>query len=54
MELFPEAMIRMFGMEKLSMADPVGYYGVEAYFMVVLFGSIYAAILARASWPGRR
>lgn len=45
MELFPEAMIRMFGMEKLSMADPVGYYGVEAYFMVVLFGSIYAAIL---------
>src|SRR5690554_4197844 len=45
MAMFPEAMIKMFGMEKLSMADPIGFYGVEAYFMVVLFGGIYAAIL---------
>jgi len=45
MEMYPEAMIKMFGMERLSLGDPLGFYGVEAYFMVVLFGGIYAAIL---------
>lgn len=45
MSMYPEAMIKMFGMEKLLITDPLGFYGVEAYFMVVLFGGIYAAIL---------
>lgn len=45
MEMYPEAMVKMFGMEKLIITDPLGFYGIEAYFMVVLFGSIYAAIL---------
>lgn len=45
MSMYPEAMIKMFGMERLSISDPLGFYGVEAYFMVVLFGGIYAAII---------
>jgi len=45
MELYPESMIRMFNMGTLSLSDPLGFYGVEVFFMVVLFGGIYAAIL---------
>lgn len=45
MSAYPESMIKMFGLDKLSFTDPLGFYGVEAFFMVVLFGGIYAAIL---------
>lgn len=45
MEMYPESMLKVFNMEKLNFSDPLGFYGVESFFMVVLFGSIYAAIL---------
>ncbi len=44
-EMYPESMMKMFNMDKLNFSDPLGFYGVESFFMVVLFGSIYAAIL---------
>ena len=45
MELLPESMIKMFNLGALNFGDPLGFYGIEVYFMVVLFGGIYAAIL---------
>lgn len=45
MDLFPEAFAKIFGLDQLSMADPIGFYATEAYFMVILFGSLYAAML---------
>lgn len=45
MDLFPEAFTKIFGLDQLSMAEPIGFYATEAYFMVMLFGSLYAAIL---------
>lgn len=45
MDLFPEAFAKIFGLDQLSMAEPIGFYATEAYFMVILFGSLYAAIL---------
>jgi len=44
-DMFPPGMIKVFGLDIMAMDDPLGFYGAEAYFMVVLFGSIYAAIL---------
>ncbi|HOJ84518.1 MAG TPA: ABC transporter permease subunit [Bacillota bacterium] len=44
-ELFPESMRKVFGLDRLSLNDPLGYYGTEIYVMILLFGSIYAAIL---------
>ncbi|MTI96157.1 MAG: multidrug ABC transporter permease [Firmicutes bacterium] len=46
MTMFPEEFMRIFGMDRLSMADAIGFYAVEAYFMVILFGSVFAAMLA--------
>jgi ABC-2 type transport system permease protein len=44
-ELLPGAMQKAFGLDRLSFSEPLGYYGTEIYFMVLLFGGIYAAIL---------
>lgn len=43
---FPPSLVKAFGMDKLSMADPMGYYATKGYLMVALFGSIYAVMLA--------
>ena len=48
-ELFPESMRKVFGLDRLSLNDPLGYYGTEIYVMILLFGSIYAAILGAGS-----
>jgi ABC-2 type transport system permease protein len=45
MEVYPESMLKLFNMDKLNFSDPLGFYGVESFFMVVLFGSIYGAML---------
>lgn len=45
LEMYPESMVKMFNLDKLNMADPIGFYGIEIYFIIVLFGGIYAAIL---------
>lgn len=44
-DMFPPAMIKMFNLDVLSLTSPLGYYGGEIYFFIILFGSIYAAIL---------
>lgn len=46
LEAYPDAMKKMFGMDKLDFGTILGYYGVEIYVMTTLIGSIYAAILA--------
>jgi len=43
--MYPEGFIKVFGLDRLSMADAIGFYATEAYFMVVLFGGIFAALL---------
>ncbi|MFZ5353803.1 MAG: ABC transporter permease subunit [Bacillota bacterium] len=45
MKAFPEAMVKAFNMDKLSMKDVLGFYAIECYLMLTLFGSIYAAML---------
>lgn len=42
----PQSLIKAFGMDKLSMADPLGYYATKGYFMLILFGSIFSVMLA--------
>jgi len=45
MAMLPEGFAKAFGLDRLSMADPLGFYATESYLIVVLFGGIYAAIL---------
>lgn len=45
LDLYPEEIIKIFGLDQMSLGDPLGFYGSEAYFMVALVGGIYAAIL---------
>ena len=45
LDLFPDAIAKVFKLDQLSMAEAIGFYATETYFMVVLFGSLYAAIL---------
>jgi len=45
MEAYPEQFSKIFGLDRLNLADPLGFYSTEVYFMVLLFGSIFAAIL---------
>lgn len=45
MAMFPDAFKKAFGLDKISLGDPIGYYAGEAYILIILFGSIYAAIL---------
>lgn len=46
LSLFPESMIKIFHLDKLSMTDPFGFYATEAYSMYILFGSMFAALIA--------
>jgi ABC-2 type transport system permease protein len=43
--LYPEAMAKAFGADRLNLAEPVGFYAMGVYLMVVLFGGIFAALL---------
>ncbi len=45
MSAFPEAMIKALNMDKLSMGDILGFYAIECYLMITLFGSVYAVML---------
>jgi len=42
---YPEEFAKVFGLDRISMATPLGFYATEAYFMIIVFGSLYAAIL---------
>lgn len=46
MNAMPKELLQAFGLDKINMTDLLGYYATQAYFYVILFGSIYAAILA--------
>lgn len=42
----PIGLIKAFGLDRLSMADPLGYYATKGYLMIILFGSVYAVMLS--------
>ena len=46
LSLYPEGFMKVFGLDRLSMGEAIGFYAMEAYFMVVLFGSMFAVILS--------
>ena len=46
MEAYPEGLKAAFGLNTLDMSDLMGFYGVEAYLMVTLFGAIFAMLLS--------
>lgn len=46
--LYPEGFLKVFGLDKISMGTPIGFYATETYFMVLLFGSMFAVILSSA------
>ncbi|MBE3576317.1 MAG: ABC transporter permease subunit [Limnochordales bacterium] len=41
----PPQLTAAFGLDRISFADPVGFFGIEAYSLILLFGSIYTALL---------
>lgn len=45
-KLYPEAMLKAFNIDSLGFDTPMGFYAIEGYLFVTLFGSIYAAMLA--------
>lgn len=42
---YPEGILKIFGMDRLSMSEVLGYFGTEAYALITLLGSIYAMLL---------
>ena len=46
MKLYPEAMLKAFNIDQLGFDSAIGFYAIEGYLFVTLFGSIYAAMLA--------
>ncbi len=46
LKAYPESLKKVFGMDRLDFSTLLGFYGVEVYFMLTLFGSIYAGLLA--------
>jgi ABC-2 type transport system permease protein len=46
MKLYPEAMLKAFNIDQLGFDSALGFYAIEGYLFVTLFGSIYAALLA--------
>lgn len=46
LKLYPEAMLKAFNIDQLGFDTALGFYAIEGYLFVTLFGSIYAAMLA--------
>lgn len=46
LSVYPEEFISVFGLDKLNMAEAIGFYAIEAYLMIILFGSMFAVILS--------
>jgi len=44
-KLFPPEMVKAFGMDRMSFGEPMGFFGTEVYIIVILTGSIFAALL---------
>lgn len=45
MKLYPEAMLKAFNIDQLGFDSALGFYAIEGYLFVTLFGCIYAAML---------
>lgn len=45
MKLFPPEMIKALGLDRISMADPMGWFATEMFLIIALAGSVYAALL---------
>lgn len=45
MEQYPKELVAAFNLDRLQMADPMGFYGTQVYIFITLFGSIYAMLL---------
>lgn len=43
--MYPEGFMQVFGLDRLNMAEAIGFYAVETYFMILLFGGMYAVII---------
>jgi ABC-2 type transport system permease protein len=42
---YPEGFLKAFGADRLNMDEAIGWFALEAYFMIILFGSMFAAII---------
>lgn len=45
MKKYPPELVEAFNFDRLSMSDPVGFYGTQIYLFITLFGSIYSMLL---------
>jgi len=43
---YPDSVKAVFGMDRVDMTTPIGFYAVEVYFMVALLGAVYAVTVA--------
>ncbi len=48
MDMYPDSMKSIFGLDKLDMTTVIGFYGTEMYLFVTLLGSIFATLLGSA------
>lgn len=46
LKAYPEPLKKAFGMDTLNFGTLIGFYAVEAYMIMTLVGSVYAALLA--------
>jgi len=46
LDAYPKELLSAFDMDKLDFGDVFGYYSVEGYLFITLFGSIYTILLA--------
>jgi len=46
LDMYPESFKKAFGINELDFGSLIGFYGAEAYFMITLFGSVFAVLLA--------
>lgn len=46
LKIYPEALLKAFDINRLSYSSILGFYAIEGYMIITLFGSIYSVILA--------
>jgi len=46
MAQYPPELVAAFNLDRLRMADPMGFYGAQVYLFITLFGGIYAMLLS--------
>lgn len=43
---YPEGFLAAFGIDRMDISNVLGFYGMEGYLMITLFGGIYAMLLS--------